>query len=348
MTLLRVFALSVALTAGGAGAQANTHGVAITLANSIGSSPSAAGATLSVGKLTLQPADATHAGVVTTGAQIWGGLKTLSGGLALGSPGITFNDTTTQTTAAAAPTIATFGSSPTANGATVSGSAITLQPTDGTNPGAMTAGTQTLGGAKTWTGAQSFQSSVAVASNLTVSTNVYHPTDTPDFFGNKSDGATTVGIRIGAGQALATAGAKVVSFCKAMFSGTNTEVASIDKDGNFKSSGYVAASAGYGLSGSNGAVQGMAGSGSNTFIAAAGDAAFVGLNSNTGNNFLKAGIKGIAVLGPSGPSIQMGTGDPSGVVTAIAGSMWLRTDGGAGTTFYVKESGTGNTGWVAK
>jgi len=28
--------------------------------------------------------------------------------------------------------------------------------------------------------------------------------------------------------------------------------------------------------------------------------------------------------------------------------MYTRTDGGAGTTLYVKESGTANTGWVAK
>lgn len=43
-----------------------------------------------------------------------------------------------------------------------------------------------------------------------------------------------------------------------------------------------------------------------------------------------------------------GSGSPEGVVTAPVGSIYLRTDGGAGTTFYVKESGTGNTGWVAK
>ncbi len=39
---------------------------------------------------------------------------------------------------------------------------------------------------------------------------------------------------------------------------------------------------------------------------------------------------------------------PEGSVTANVGSIYLRTDGGAGSTFYVKESGTGNTGWVAK
>jgi hypothetical protein len=43
-----------------------------------------------------------------------------------------------------------------------------------------------------------------------------------------------------------------------------------------------------------------------------------------------------------------GTGSPESVVTAPVGSMYTRTDGGAGTTLYVKESGAGNTGWVAK
>lgn len=43
-----------------------------------------------------------------------------------------------------------------------------------------------------------------------------------------------------------------------------------------------------------------------------------------------------------------GTGSPEGVVTAGIGSTYRRTDGGAGTSFYVKESGAGNTGWVAK
>lgn len=44
----------------------------------------------------------------------------------------------------------------------------------------------------------------------------------------------------------------------------------------------------------------------------------------------------------------IGTGTPEGVQTAGIGSTWRRTNGGSGTTFYVKESGTGNTGWAAK
>lgn len=43
-----------------------------------------------------------------------------------------------------------------------------------------------------------------------------------------------------------------------------------------------------------------------------------------------------------------GNGSPEGVVTAGVGSTYRRLDGTAGTCFYVKESGTGNTGWVAK
>ncbi len=43
-----------------------------------------------------------------------------------------------------------------------------------------------------------------------------------------------------------------------------------------------------------------------------------------------------------------GTGTPESVVTAPVGSLFTRTDGGANTTLYVKESGTGNTGWAAK
>jgi hypothetical protein len=43
-----------------------------------------------------------------------------------------------------------------------------------------------------------------------------------------------------------------------------------------------------------------------------------------------------------------GSGTPEAAVTSPVGATYLRTDGGAATTLYVKESGTGNTGWVAK
>lgn len=43
-----------------------------------------------------------------------------------------------------------------------------------------------------------------------------------------------------------------------------------------------------------------------------------------------------------------GNGTPETVVAAPVGSLFTRTDGDANTTLYVKETGTGNTGWVAK
>ncbi len=41
-------------------------------------------------------------------------------------------------------------------------------------------------------------------------------------------------------------------------------------------------------------------------------------------------------------------GTPESVVTAPVGSRCTRRDGGAATSLYVKETGTGNTGWVGK
>lgn len=43
-----------------------------------------------------------------------------------------------------------------------------------------------------------------------------------------------------------------------------------------------------------------------------------------------------------------GTGSPEGFVAAAVGSTYRRIDGEANKTFYVKETGVGNTGWIAK
>jgi hypothetical protein len=53
-------------------------------------------------------------------------------------------------------------------------------------------------------------------------------------------------------------------------------------------------------------------------------------------------------IGAGSAALISGPGSPEGFVTAVVGSLYMRTNGGAGTTLYVKESGTGNTGWVAK
>lgn len=62
-------------------------------------------------------------------------------------------------------------------------------------------------------------------------------------------------------------------------------------------------------------------------------------------------VENAGPIGPGGPLtslIQTGAGSPEGVVTADPGVLYLNTSGGASTTLYVKESGVGNTGWVAK
>lgn len=46
--------------------------------------------------------------------------------------------------------------------------------------------------------------------------------------------------------------------------------------------------------------------------------------------------------------IYYGTGSPESNLAAVVGSVYFRTDGGTSTTMYVKESGVGNTGWIAK
>ena len=46
--------------------------------------------------------------------------------------------------------------------------------------------------------------------------------------------------------------------------------------------------------------------------------------------------------------VYAGAGSPQNVVTAGVGSLYLRTDDAEGSNLYVKESGTGNTGWVPK
>ena len=57
--------------------------------------------------------------------------------------------------------------------------------------------------------------------------------------------------------------------------------------------------------------------------------------------YLLTGVRG-------GVGVWSVSATPEAALTAPIGSQALRRDGGANTTLYIKESGTGNTGWVAK
>jgi Pectate lyase superfamily protein len=99
-------------------------------------------------------------------------------------------------------------------------------------------------------------------------------------------------------------------------------------------------------------------SGALSLRAGTGQALSVGDLTSTPFNFTNAtgtwqfilnnGTAVIRLGSASGPLIRSGSGTPEGAVTAPVGSLYLRTDGGAGTSHYVKESGAGNTGWAAK
>lgn len=47
-------------------------------------------------------------------------------------------------------------------------------------------------------------------------------------------------------------------------------------------------------------------------------------------------------------AIQAGSGSPAGTVSCTARCLYIRTDGGAGTTLYINETGGGTSGWAAK
>ena len=46
--------------------------------------------------------------------------------------------------------------------------------------------------------------------------------------------------------------------------------------------------------------------------------------------------------------VLSGKGSPQNVVAAKPGTLYVNVSGGAGTTLYVKETGTGKSGWAAK
>jgi hypothetical protein len=167
--------------------------------------------------------------------------------------------------------------------------------------------------------------------------------------GSVATGASAVGIVLDTVNTLSTAGAKVVSFRTG-----GAEVAYVDRSGGITSGEFTGP-----LRGSGTGVLGL-----NGYIADGAGA--VAMYFNSGNTFSTAGTKVVSVRnngteklgvyfnggllfgGTGGPQLQYGAGSPEASVTAPVGSLYMRTDGGANTSHYVKESGSGNTGWVAK
>lgn len=92
--------------------------------------------------------------------------------------------------------------------------------------------------------------------------------------------------------------------------------------------------------------------GSNEILGAVGGSVFAG-QLTVGNRcrIIKNGRPGFEFLATSGEVLaawRTGSGTPEGVIDAPRGSLYTSTSGGVGATLYVKESGDGSTGWVAK
>jgi Collagen triple helix repeat (20 copies)/Chaperone of endosialidase len=147
-------------------------------AGAIGATPNANGMTISASTIVLQPASNTFGGVVTTGTQTFAGKKTFTSaaanaGINVGAfagtvavpinGDIWYNSSTqkfecrengvttnciTGATPAGVNALAIVGSTPNANGGSIAGSTLSLQPADATNPGVLTAIAQTIGGQK--------------------------------------------------------------------------------------------------------------------------------------------------------------------------------------------------------
>lgn len=102
---------------------------------------SADGATIVTTSLYMQSASATAPGLVNNTTQSLSGNKTFTGSISASN----LSGTNTGNV-----TLTAVGAAPSANGATLSGQALTLQPADATHPGLVTTGTQTFAGSKTF------------------------------------------------------------------------------------------------------------------------------------------------------------------------------------------------------
>ena len=82
----------------------------------------------------------------------------------------------------------------------------------------------------------------------------------------------------------------------------------------------------------------------------AASANYIGRTLATGDTEISTATSGIKLLAAGGVTagVYVGSGAPEGAVAATVGSLYLRTGGGAGTSLYVKESGTSTVGWVPK
>lgn len=118
----------------------------------VGTTPNANAMTLNGSTLNLEAASASFPGVVTTGAQTFAGVKTFQNGVSGGS---------------IVNALGTIGSSANANGGSISGNTLTLQPASTSFGGVMTTSAQSFSGRKDFTGGLGCNSGQASITTIT-------------------------------------------------------------------------------------------------------------------------------------------------------------------------------------
>jgi trimeric autotransporter adhesin len=111
------------------------------------------------GNLTGNASTATNASTVTTNANLTGPVTSVGNTTSIANGAISNAMLANAAVASLSGTntgdvtLTAVGATPNANGASLSGQALTLQPADSTNPGVLTTGAQTIAGSKTFTSA---------------------------------------------------------------------------------------------------------------------------------------------------------------------------------------------------
>lgn len=161
--------------------RANTHrvltdldllgGVSSVVAAAPGSTPNANGLSITTVDdevtIQLQPANGSNPGAMTSGVQTFGGNKTFNGQ-------ITAANLSGNNSGDSSITLSAVGATPNVNGLTVTNIGqdytVQLQPANATNPGALTAIAQNIGGNKTLSGISTFTNDVNCTALTTFST----------------------------------------------------------------------------------------------------------------------------------------------------------------------------------
>lgn len=255
-------------------------------------------------------------------------------------------------------TLVAVGSSPNANGASLSTQVLTLQPADGTNPGVLTAGTQTIGGAKT------FSSTTTVAnlidSGLTVDTvpyangskqltsSVVSSTELGYLSGVTSAIQTQLNNK--ANTALSNLTTTSINQNLIFNTGSTAIVKTQDSTGTTKAlsintgdvsssggSGNITISSGSGTisTGAVTVISGAGASGANTGVAIYGSSDATGAG-NSGNVSLGSGN----IASGTGGTLDLFTGSSSGSTTT--GNLTIRTGTTSGTRGQIILQGNGN------